>query len=205
MRHRPKLTFQGIKPFQTNDTFIAPTASVIGDVTNWDQSSVWYKAVVRADASHSITIGFCSSVGEGTVVGTLPATGELETGFPPDTHIGHYVTIGAGCVLKSCRVDDLVIVGDKCTILEGSMVDNNVMLEAGSVVMPYQHIPAGQKWAGNPAAFVADLTPDEKEKIQGVAEKVHETACDHLLEFLPQGFSYVHLEELEKSTTVREG
>ena len=71
-----------MKPFQTNDTFIAPTATVIGDVTNWDQSSVWYKAVVRADSDSSITIGFASSVGEGTVVCTLPAS---SGGILPET------------------------------------------------------------------------------------------------------------------------
>ena len=202
------MTFRGKKPFQTNDTFIAPTASVIGDVTNWDQSTVWYKAVVRADSDHGITIGFSSSVGEGSVVLTMPSNvTELESGFPPDTHIGHYVTIGAGCVLKSCRIDDLVVIGDKCTILEGSLIENNVMLESGSVVLPYQRIPAGQKWAGNPAKYVADLTPEEKESIQAQALKVHERAKEHLLEFLPYGYTYVQLEDVEKQAGVeaREG
>lgn len=192
------MTFRGKKPFQTNDTFIAPTASVIGNVTNWDQSTVWYKAVVRAD--HSITIGFSSSIGEGSAVLTLPeSVTELEeTGFAPDTHVGHYVTVGAGCVLKSCRIDDMVVVGDKCTILEGSLVENHVILEPGTVVLPYQRIPSGQKWGGNPAQFVADLTLEEKESIQGTALKVHEQAKEHLVEFLPVGNTYLHLEELEK-------
>lgn len=192
------MTFKGVKPFKTNDTFIAPSASVIGDVTNWDQSSVWYKAVVRADSTHSITIGFSSSVGEGSVVNTLTGSAELESGLPPDTHIGHYVTIGSGCILKSCRIDDLVVVGDKCTILEGALVENHVILEPGTVVAPYQRIPSGQKWGGNPAAYVADLSPEERESIKGKAAKIHETAKEHILEFLPYGFSYVALEDLEK-------
>ena len=112
------MTFLGLSPFVTNDTFIAPNASVIGEVTNWDQSSVWYGAVVRADSSHPITIGFNSSIGEGSVVSTLRKNGSLKTGFPPVCHIGHYVTVGAGSVLKSCRVDDMVIIGEKCTIME---------------------------------------------------------------------------------------
>eukprot|EP00527_Entomoneis_sp_CCMP2396_P003239 CAMPEP_0198143238 /NCGR_PEP_ID=MMETSP1443-20131203/6131_1 /TAXON_ID=186043 /ORGANISM="Entomoneis sp., Strain CCMP2396" /LENGTH=235 /DNA_ID=CAMNT_0043806443 /DNA_START=135 /DNA_END=842 /DNA_ORIENTATION=+ len=197
-RHRPTVNFNGAKPFKTNDTFVAPTAVVIGDVTNWDKSSVWYKAVVRADSNHSITIGFSSCVGEGSVVKTLSSTAKLETGLPPDTYIGHYVTIGSGCVLKSCRVDDLVVIGDKCTILEGTIVDSHVMLEPGTVVMPYQHIPSGQKWGGNPAKFIANLTENEKEALQGKAEAVHSAALDHILEFLPHGFTYVQLEELEK-------
>lgn len=205
-RHRPQITFKGAKPFHTNDSFIAPTASVIGDVTAWDQSSVWYKAVVRADSSHSVTIGFSSSVGEGSVVLTVPESQtELETGFPPDTHIGHYVTIGAGCVLKSCRIDDLVEIGDKCTILEGALVEHHTVLEPGTVVLPYQRVPSGQKWGGNPATYIADLTVDEKEHIQYAALKVHEKAKEHLLEFLPYGFTYVHLEEIERSAAARQG
>jgi carbonic anhydrase/acetyltransferase-like protein (isoleucine patch superfamily) len=202
------MTFNGQKPFKTNDTFIAPTASVIGDVTNWDQSSIWYKAVVRADSDNSITIGFSSSIGEGSVVTTLPAGATLESGFPPETHVGHYVTVGAGCVLKSCRIDDLVTIGDKCTILEGSLVENHVVLEAGTVVMPYQRIPSGQKWGGNPAVHIADLTSVEMESFKNKALAIHETARDHLAEFLPFGFSYVHLEDLEKKAGVglpREG
>ena len=177
---------------------MAPSAVMIGDVTCWDKSSVWYKSVLRADSGHSIIVGYTSSIGEGSVLKTLSSSSELETGYPPDTHVGHYVTIGSGCVLKSCRIDDLVIVGDKCTILEGSMIDDHVILEPGTVVLPYQHIPAGQKWAGNPAKFVADLDANEKESIQEKAEHIHEIAWDHIVELLPHGYTYVHLEELEK-------
>jgi len=196
------LRFNGETPFQTNDTFWAPNASIIGNVTAWDQSSVWYKSVVRADSPHSsITIGFCTSIGEGTVVTTeLPHVQTLpETGFPPDTHVGHYVTVGAGCVLKSCRIDDLVLIGDKCSVLTGALVEHHTILEPGTVVTPYQRIPTGQKWGGNPARFVAELTPVEKECFQHKAETIFVKAKEHLTEFLPIGYSYVHLEDLEKN------
>jgi carbonic anhydrase/acetyltransferase-like protein (isoleucine patch superfamily) len=197
-RHRPVMTFLGQAPFGTNDTFIAPTASVIGEVTNWDQSSVWYGAVVRADSSHAITIGFNSSIGEGSVVTTLRKNATLATGFPPVTHIGHYVSVGAGSVLKSCRVDDLVIIGEKCTILEGALVEANTVLEPGTVVPAYARIPSGQKWGGNPATFVANLTDDELDNIKRTANETHQRAKEHILEFLPVGQTYVHLEELER-------
>mmetsp|Transcript_15668 Transcript_15668/g.39419 ORF Transcript_15668/g.39419 Transcript_15668/m.39419 type:complete len:233 (-) Transcript_15668:128-826(-) len=200
-RHRPKMTFLGQSPFVTNDTFVAPTASIIGEVTNWDQSSVWYGAVVRADSSHPITIGFTSSVGEGSVVTTLKKNATLTTGFPPTTHIGHYVTIGGGCVLKSCKIDDLVVVGEKCTILEGAVVESNVILEPGTVVPPYSYIPSGQKWGGNPAQFIANVTADEAEEIKTLSLETHQKAKEHLTEFLPVGNTYIHLEELEKQQT----
>jgi carbonic anhydrase/acetyltransferase-like protein (isoleucine patch superfamily) len=192
------MTFLGTTPFVTNDTFIAPTASVIGDVTNWDQSSVWYGAVVRADSSHPITIGFTSSIGEGSVVSTLKKNGTLQTGFPPACYIGHYVTVGAGCVLKSCRIDDLVVIGEKSTILEGALVEANTVLEPGTVVPPYGRIPSGQKWGGNPAAYIAELTADELDDIKKISLETHQKAKEHLLEFLPVGNAYVHLEDLEK-------
>jgi gamma-carbonic anhydrase len=177
---------------------VAPNASVIGDVTSWDQSSVWYGAVVRADSQHPITIGFTSSVGEGSVVCTLPKNGTLQSGFPPVCHIGHYVTVGAGSVLKSCRIDDLVVIGEKCTILEGALVEANTMLEPGTVVPAYARIPSGQKWGGNPAKFVAKLTPEEEEGIKKTALEIHNQAREHLLDFLPVGNTYIQLEELER-------
>lgn len=202
-RHRPRMFFNGKMPFQTNDTFIAPNASVIGAVTNWDRSSVWYDAVVRAD-SHPIEIGYCSSVGEGSVVTTLPAGHMLKTGFVPETFIGHYVTIGSGCVLKSCRIDDLVEIGDKCTIMEGAIVENNTKLEAGTVVPAYGRIPKGQLWGGNPASYVRDLTEGETDeyRYKNNCKAIHAIAYDHMVEYLPVGNTYVQLEELEKMAGV---
>lgn len=200
------MTFLGKTPFTTNDTFVAPTASVIGEVTNWDQSSVWYGAVVRADSSHPITIGFNSNIGEGSVVTTLRKNATLQTGFPPACNIGHYVTVGAGSVLKSCRVDDLVVIGEKCTIMEGAMVEANVILEPGTFVPPYARIPSGQKWGGSPAKFIANLDPNELGSIKKTSLEVQDRAKEHLTEFLPVGYTYVQLEELERQhSDVKQG
>jgi carbonic anhydrase/acetyltransferase-like protein (isoleucine patch superfamily) len=95
-------------------------------------------------------------------------------------------------------VDDLVIIGEKCTILEGALVEANTVLEPGTVVPAYARIPSGQKWGGNPATFVANLTDDELENIKRTANETHQRAKEHILEFLPVGQTYVHLEELER-------
>lgn len=193
------MMFNGVKPFKTNDTFVAPSASVIGDVTNWDESSVWYGAVVRADSGHPVTIGFASNVQDRAVINTLPASVEsLKSGFPPVCHVGHYVSVGAGSVLVSCRVEDLVDIGEKCTIMEGAIVETQTILEPGTVVPAYARIPSGQRWGGSPAKFVSNLTDQEKADIQAKAESIHLQASEHLVEFLPIGNTYVHLEELEQ-------
>jgi len=196
-RHRPIMQFLGVKPFKTNDTFIAPSASVIGNVTTWDESSVWYGAVVRGD-SHPISIGFSSNIQDRVVLNTLSVkVKRLESGFRPVCYVGHYVSVGSGSVLVSCRIDDLVKIGERSTILEGAIVQSNVILDPGTVVTPYACIPSGQRWGGNPARFVDNLNDEERDNIKSHAEKVHLAAREHIVEFLPVGNTYIHLEELE--------
>uniref|UniRef100_A0A7S0C2Q6 Dynactin subunit 6 n=2 Tax=Proboscia inermis TaxID=420281 RepID=A0A7S0C2Q6_9STRA len=192
---RSTMRLNGVKPFKTNDTFIAPSACVIGDVTNWDESSVWYGVVVRGDNA-SIEVGYKSNLQDRCVVNTVPA---LETKFPPICHIGHYVSIGSGSLLTSCRVEDFVIIGEKSIVGEGSMVESNVILEPGTVVPAYSRIPSGQRWGGNPAKFISNLDDGDKAHIQGNAEHVKDQAYEHMVEFLPYGSSYLHLEELRES------
>merc|ERR1712232_920842 len=160
----------------------------------------------RADSEHEIEIGYSSNVQDGAVITTLPESATLETGFPPITYIGHYVSVGAGSVLVSCRIDDLVLIGDKCTILEGCLVESHTILEPGTVVLPFTRIPSGQKWGGNPAKYICDLNPEEMSSIKDEAEKTFEQAWEHLREFLPVGNTYLHLEELEqKGVDVQQG
>jgi len=199
-KHRPKMIFGGKMPFKTNDTFIAPNAQVIGDVTNWDRSSVWYNAVARADSGYPIEIGYCSSIGDGSVLCTLPPGHMLQTGFEPECFVGHYVIVGSGCVLKSCRIDDMTVIGDKCTIMEGSIIENNVILESGTIIPAYSRIPSGQVWGGNPARYIRELSASEKdaEKCKDDCKSIHGVAYEHMVELLPYGHSYLHLEELSE-------
>ena len=82
-------------------------------------ASVWYNCVVRGDINR-VDIGNFSSVGDNTVISTAAA---LPTGMPAKTHIGSNVTIGRGCSLISCHVDDDVVIGDKCVVLEGARIE----------------------------------------------------------------------------------
>ena len=136
--------------------------------------------------------------GAGVVVSGKEVGKVLETGFPPTTHIGHYTSIGSGSVLISCRVDDLVDVGDKCTILEGAWVESNVILEPGSVVPAYTRIPSGGRWGGNPIKFLGELGDGEKAGIKKKAIGRGVMAKEHTVEFLPVGNTYLQLEDLER-------
>jgi carbonic anhydrase/acetyltransferase-like protein (isoleucine patch superfamily) len=94
----------------------------------------------------------------------------------------------------------MVDIGEKCTILEGALVESNVVLEPGTVVPAYARIPAGQKWGGNPAQFIQELDDEAKDKIVSKAEAIAEQAQEHIVEFLPIGNTFVHLEDLEQQS-----
>lgn len=101
-----------------------------------------------------LRIGTFSSVGDNCVIHTAAA---LPTGMPANCFIGNNVTIGSGCTLYSCHIDDDAMIGDKCVILEGARVEKGAQLAPGSVVPPGRLIPTKQLWGGNPCVFIKDL------------------------------------------------
>jgi carbonic anhydrase/acetyltransferase-like protein (isoleucine patch superfamily) len=90
------------------------------------------------------------------------------------------------------------VIGDKCIVMEGSLIEKNVILEPGTVVPAYARIPSGQRWGGNPATFIAPLDEGDVDHIKQTAEATTALAWEHLTEYLPYGNSYLQLEELEK-------
>lgn len=176
------------------DAWIAPNATLIGDVLVEDRSIVWYSSVLRGDLNH-IKLGAYSNVGAKTIIHAAESS---PTGLSAETVIGKRVTIGSNCSLRSCVIEDEVVIGDSSVILEGSLVEKHAILEAGSVVPPGRRIPGGQLWAGNPVRYVRDVTSDEKEQIPKLANNVYEVASTHAEEFLPFPSAYIEAEKLKK-------
>ena len=116
-------------------------------------ASVWYNSVVRGDINR-VTIGSFSSIGDNTVIHTAAA---LPTGMSAAVEIGNNCSIGSGCTLYSCHIEDDVTIGDKCVVLEGSCLEKGAQLAPGSVVPPGRLIPTKQLWGGNPVKFIKDL------------------------------------------------
>ena len=83
------------------------------------------------------------------------------TGLPATTDIGLAVTIGAGSLLRSCKIEDMAVIGERSIVMEGSVISSKAVLLPGTVVPPAKIIPKKQVWGGNPAAFVRNLTHDE--------------------------------------------
>ena len=194
-RHRTIMGVYDKVPEIANDSWVAPSASVIGEVKVASMSSIWYGSVLRADVNE-ITVGGCTNIQDGTVVGVSKSN---PSGFPASTYIGHYVSIGPGCSLHSCTIEDGVEVGSGSVVCDGALLEKNSKIAPGTVVPPGTRIPSGQLWAGNPAAFVRNLSEDEVLDMKKKCEDVNAAAEKHSYEFLPVGTLYKEAEKLNES------
>lgn len=146
------LPFKGVLPTIHAECFVAPNATVIGDVVIGAQSSVWFGCVIRGDV-HEIRIGERTNIQDGTIVHVT--SGKL------GTYIGSGVTIGHGAVLHACTLEDDCFIGMGATILDGAVVESGAMVAAGAVVTPGKRVKKGELWAGNPAKMLRELKPED--------------------------------------------
>lgn len=188
-RHRPVMKLNAVgtddieakRPMVAWDAWVAPNASVVGDVIAGDEVSIWYGAVVRGDCNQ-VKFGALVNVQEKTVINTVPS---LESGFPSTVDIGDYVSIGAGSVLTSCTIGNNVEIGAGCVVCEGALLESKSKLAPGSVLGAYMRVPTGELWGGNPAAFVSTLSEDEEAAILELAETMAIRARECNDEYMP--------------------
>ncbi len=172
--------FQGIRPRVGADVFVAPSASVIGDVELGDRSSVWHGAVVRGDVWR-IRVGELSNLQDLCVC-------HVTTGGP-ELVIGREVTVGHRAVLHSCVVEDRCLVGMGSIILDGVRVGRGSIVAAGSVLLPGTVVPPGTLVAGVPGKVKRELDAAEAERLARSAVEYHALALAYLgrVAFEPPG------------------
>lgn len=146
------LPFKGVNPTIAEDCFVAPNATVIGDVVIGAGTSVWFGVVIRGDV-HEIRIGERTNIQDGTIIHVTE--GKL------GTYIGSDITIGHGAVLHACTLEDGCFVGMGATILDGVVVESGAMVAAGAVVTPGKRVKKGELWSGNPAKPMRPLRDEE--------------------------------------------
>ena len=134
------------------DAFIAPSASVIGDVEIGAGASIWFGCTLRGDV-HEIRIGARSNIQDGTVI----HVSYQQAG----TYVGADVLVGHMAVLHACTVEDGAFIGMGAVVLDKAVVEAGAMVAAGAMVTPGKRVPAGQLWTGRPARYARDLTEDE--------------------------------------------
>jgi len=149
--------------------FVAPDATVIGDVTLGALSSVWYGCVLRGDIN-SIFIGDGSNVQDGTVV-------HLADDDP--VRVGSYTTIGHRAIIHACDIGDECLIGMGATVLDGARIGDRCIVGASALVTQRFVAPPGSMILGVPARVVRPLTDAEKAGLRPWAEKYVAVAAAH--------------------------
>ncbi len=137
----------GFMPQIDEDAFVAESASVMGDVTLKKGGSIWYNATVRGDLD-KIIIGEHSNIQDNCVL-------HLDIDMP--VIIGDYVTVGHGCILHACKINDKALIGMGAILLDNVEVGEGTIIAAGSVVAPNTKIPPYSMVMGIPGKVVKQL------------------------------------------------
>ena len=156
------LPFAGIGPRIHPTAWIAPTATVIGNVTIGEEASVWFGAVIRGDEpEHEIVIGARTSVQDNCVV-------HVSSQGP--TIIGEEVTLGHGAVVESCTIGRRALVGMNAVVLQKATIGEESLIAAGAVVSGGAQIPPRSLAAGTPAVVKKEL---DEAALRWIAEGAH--------------------------------
>lgn len=162
------------------DSFVAPSATIAGQVELWNHASVWYGAVIKGDTK-VVRIGFFSNIQDDCVI--EEETDPLGPDHDGSCVIGHYVTVGHNCHIKAATVEDNCLIGSGSVLEPGSYMERDSQLGACSVLPANTRVPSRQLWAGNPAKYIRDLTTIELNTIKEQAITYHRLANAHKDEF----------------------
>jgi carbonic anhydrase/acetyltransferase-like protein (isoleucine patch superfamily) len=150
----PLYSFEGKSPRIHSTAFVAPTATIVGDVTVEENASIWYNAVVRADFS-PIVVGRGANVQDCAVLHVTPVHGVL---------VGPGATVAHLCLIHGADIGEEALIGNSSTVLDGARIGARAMVAAGSLVTPGTLIPEGMLALGAPCKVKGPLagTPAEQ-------------------------------------------
>lgn len=154
------LPVKGIMPHIPESCFIAPNATVVGDVKMGDECSVWFNAVIRGDVN-SIEMGNKVNVQDGACIHC--------TYQKTRTIIGNNVSIGHNAIVHGCTVEDNVLIGMGAIVMDRVKIGSNSIIAAGAVVLEDTEVPPGSIFAGVPAKKVKDIS---QELLKGEVERI---------------------------------
>lgn len=206
-RHRNTVWFNYIDPRDQMGAgaWIAPSATVVGNVWLGDCASVWYGAVLKGDLNE-ISIAGYSNIQDGVVIsvtdrssssGENGGNGEsASSASMGQVSIGMHTTVGHSAYLQSCTIGNNCIIGMNATVLEGAVVEDGSVVAAGSLVPPGRRIPSGELWAGKPARFIRKLGEHDADLAKMGAEAYYQLAFNHELEFTTHGTAYQYVEQM---------
>jgi carbonic anhydrase/acetyltransferase-like protein (isoleucine patch superfamily) len=154
------LAFKGTRPQVDPSVFVAPNATVIGDVVIGEESSIWFGTVVRGDV-YPIRIGARTNIQDNAVVHV--------TGDKAMTTIGDDVTVGHLAIVHGCTVGNRCLIGMGSIVLDEAVIEDECLVGAGALVPPRMRIPARSLVLGSPAKVIRTLREADLEQIRTAA------------------------------------
>jgi carbonic anhydrase/acetyltransferase-like protein (isoleucine patch superfamily) len=145
--------------------YIAPTATVLGDVTIGAESSVWFGAVIRGD-TEAIRVGRQTNIQDGCIL-------HADAGYP--CTLGDRVTLGHGAIVHGATVEDDCLIGMRAVVMNGAKIGRGSIVAVGSIVTEGLEIPPGSVVMGQPAKVKREVTDRDRERIRHAA--VHYVAA----------------------------
>ncbi len=169
--------FKSTLPTLGANTWIAPSADIIGDVTCGEDCSIWFGCVVRGDV-HYIKIGNRVNIQDLSMIHvTHYKNGDKTTGNP--TIIGDDVTIGHRVMLHGCSIEDACLVGMSATILDGAVIGKESIVGAGALVTKNKVFPPRSLIVGTPAKVIRELNDEEVAELYASASRYVEFKKDY--------------------------
>jgi len=163
------LNYKGLSPKIEDSAWIAPGASVIGDVKIGKDCSIWFGVVIRGDV-HKIEIGDRVSVQDLSMIHVTHYKKEDKSDGSP-TIIGDDVTIGHKVMLHGCTIEDACLIGMSATILDDAVIGKESIVGAGALVTKGKKFPPRSLIIGSPAKVVRELSDKEVEELYASAKR----------------------------------
>jgi len=147
------LPVKGIEPVWGKNCFIAPNATIVGNVQMGNNCSIWFNAIVRGDVN-TITIGNDTNIQDGAVIHA--------TYLKAATVIGNRVSIGHNAIVHGCVLKDHILVGMGAIVMDNVIVEEYTIIAAGSVVLEHTLCESGYIYAGTPAKKIKPITEQQR-------------------------------------------
>ncbi|MEO8821567.1 MAG: gamma carbonic anhydrase family protein [Ginsengibacter sp.] len=151
---------KGVKPLLGKNCFIAPNATLCGDIVMGDDCSIWFNAVIRGDVN-SIRMGNKVNVQDGALIHC--------TYLKSKTEIGNNVSIGHNAIVHGCVIENNVLIGMGAIIMDHAKIGANSIIAAGAVVLENTIVEPGSIYAGVPAKKIKDIS---EELLKGEIERI---------------------------------
>lgn len=160
----PLRQFEGHAPRLGRRVYVDTTAVVVGQVTLDDDVSIWPHVAARGDVN-TITIGARSNIQDNTVLHVTHDGPYTPDGGIPLV-IGEDVTVGHGCILHASTIGSRVLVGMGAIVMDGAVVEDEVLIAAGTLVPPGKRLESGFLYRGNPVQKARELSAEEREMLR---------------------------------------